>query len=77
MDISGRLRKVTRRGFSHEGFDAQPWHRGQQMINIRNQHHFHVRRYNRGYKNKYASYVWHNTGNTGCGCRTAKRSFRY
>lgn len=77
MDNSGKLKKVTRSGFVHRGFDSAPWHRGQQMINIRNMHHFHIKIHNRGYRNKYASSVWHNTGNTGCGCRTAKRRFEY
>lgn len=77
LDISKKMKKVSKTGFICEGYDLSPWHRGQQMINIRNMNHYHVKLPNRRFRNKYASSVWHNTGNTGCGCRTSSRRFKY
>lgn len=76
--ISRKMRKVSKDGFIHEGYDLSPWHRGQHMINIRNRNHYHIRIHNKGFKNKYASRVWLDTGrNTGCGFRTPYRRFKY
>ena len=74
---SERMEKAKDYRFIQCGFDPKPWHRGEAMIRIRSRHHRPLRILKRNYRNKYVSYVWHNTGNTGYGCRTSKVRFKY
>lgn len=70
-------RKMTKTGkdnFVQNGYSSAPQNRGQQLINIRNRNHYHIRINNGNWRNKYRCEVWHNTG---CGCRTAQRRFQY
>ena len=77
MDASRRMKKAKGEGFIVWGFDSKPYHRGEAMIRIRSRHHKPLRILKRDYRNKYASVVWHNTGNTGSGCRTSRVRFKY
>ena len=78
MDATRRMKKGHEKlEFIQLGFASKPYHRGEAMIRIRSRHHKPLRILKRDYRNKYASVVWHNTGNTGCGCRTSKVRFRY
>lgn len=71
------MTKNGKDGFVQDGYSSAPQNRGQQLINIRNRNHYHIRINNGNWRNKYHCYVWHNTGNTGSGCRTAQRRFQY
>lgn len=78
MDVSRRMKKSHEKlEFVQIGFASKPYNRGEAMIRIRSRHHKPLRILKRDYRNKYASSVWHNTGNTGSGCRTARIRFKY
>ena len=77
-DISRKMKKSHEKlEFVQMGFTSKPYHRGEAMIRIRSKHHRPLRILKRNYRNKYASSVWHNIGNTGCGCRTSRIRFKY
>lgn len=78
MDASRKMKKSHEKlEFVEIGFASKAHHRGEAMIRIRSRHHKPLRILKRDYRNKYASVVWHNTGNTGSGCRTSKVRFKY
>ena len=74
---SMHMKKVRKGGFIHKGYTLAPRHRDQKMVDITNRNHRRVALKPKGFRNKYSTTVWHNTGNTGAGCRTSYRRFRY
>ena len=74
---SRHMKKAGKEGFIHDGFELNPRFKGQQMVNITNRNHYHIKLFHRDMRNKYYSSVWHNKGNTGAGCRTSRIRFNY
>ena len=78
MENSRKMKKSKKKlEFVQIGFASKAHHRGEAMIRIGSKHHKNLRIHKRDWRNKYASVVWHNTGNTGCGCRTSRVRFKY
>ena len=76
-DHSRKMTKAGKEGFIHNGYSLAPRHRDQKMVDIINRNHTRVTLKAKGFRNKYSCTVWHNTGNTGAGCRTSHRRFNY
>ena len=72
-----KMRKIGKDGFIQDGYTRSPRFRGQKMVDITNRNHYRITLGIKSWRNKYRAEVWHDKGNTGCGCGTAYRRFRY